>query len=64
MMSRTAFCSAQPAAMRSERCAPMPGTSRRRAGSASITSKVSVPNSATMRPASLGPMPRTMPEPR
>ncbi len=32
MISRTTFCSAQPAAMRSARFGPMPSTSRRRSG--------------------------------
>ena len=43
-MSRTAFCSAHPAAMLPARNSPMPETSRSLAGSASITSKVFSPN--------------------
>ena len=64
MMSRTAFCSAQPAAILPARNSPMPETSRSRSGSASMISKVASPKAATIRLASLGPMPRTMPEPR
>src|SRR6266516_4236399 len=37
MISRTAFCSAQAAMMRPARIGPMPSTSRRRSGSASMT---------------------------
>ncbi len=64
MMLLTVFWSAEPAAILSARRRPMPLTSRRREGSVSITSKVSRPNRATMRWASLGPMPPIMPEPR
>jgi hypothetical protein len=39
MISRTAFCSAQAARMLAARTGPMPSTSRRRSGVASITSK-------------------------
>src|SRR6266699_5741829 len=38
MISRTTFCSAQAAVMRPARTGPMPSTSRRRSGSASMTS--------------------------
>jgi hypothetical protein len=38
MISRTTFCSAQAPAMRLARTGPMPSTSRRRSGSASMTS--------------------------
>jgi len=38
MISRTTFCSAQAAMMRPARTGPMPFTSRRRSGSASMTS--------------------------
>ena len=64
MISRTAFCSAQPATMRDARHGPMPDTSVRRSGSASMISKVSSPNAATMRLAMAGPMPRIWPEAR
>ena len=49
MISRTTLCSAQPAAMRSARLGPMPSTSRRRAGSASITSNTASPKVFTRR---------------
>ena len=57
MMSRTAFCSAQPVAILPARNSPIPDTSCSRLGSASMTSKVSSPNWPTIRSASLGPMP-------
>ena len=58
MISRTAFCSAQPETMREARMGPMPDTSVRRSGLASMISKVSTPKAATMRLAMAGPMPR------
>ncbi|GJE44617.1 hypothetical protein AEGHOMDF_3806 [Methylobacterium soli] len=58
MISRTAFCSAQPRTIRSARFGPIPPTSFSRSGSASMISKVASPNSATMRLAMAGPMPR------
>ena len=45
MISRTAFCSAQPRTMRSARFGPMPPTSFRRSGLASMISKVCSPKS-------------------
>src|SRR5208283_1395075 len=48
MMSRTAFCSAQPATILPARNSPMPDTSRIRSGSASMTSKVFSPKAATI----------------
>ena len=47
MISRTIFCSAQALAMRSARIGPMPDTSRRRLGSASMTSNTFSPNALT-----------------
>ena len=64
MISRTAFCSAQPDTMREARMGPMPGTSVRRSGAASMISKVSTPKAATIRFAMAGPMPRICPEAR
>ena len=57
-------CSAQVAAIRLARIGPIPGTSVRRFGSSSITSKVASPNVSTIRPALTGPMPLTRPLPR
>ena len=42
MISRTAFCSAQPATIREARMGPMPETSFSRSGCASMMSKVAV----------------------
>ena len=64
MISRTAFCSAQPETMREARIGPIPETSVRRSGLASMISKVSTPKAATMRLAMAGPMPRIWPEAR
>ena len=64
MTSRMWRCSAQVAAIRPARIGPMPGTSVRRPASASITSKVALPNVSTMRPALTGPTPLTRPLPR
>ena len=64
MISLTPFCSAQLATIRSARSGPTPGTSRRRAGSASITSKTAVPNASTSLLAKCGPTPFTRPEAR
>ena len=47
MMSRTTFCSAQAPVMRLARIGPIPGTSRSRSGSASITSKTVSPKAFT-----------------
>ncbi len=47
MISRIAFCSDQPATMRAARFAPMPPTSRSRAGSCSIRSNTWSPNART-----------------
>ena len=47
MISRTAFCSAQAPVIRSSRTGPMPSTSRRRSGSASMTSNTRSPNART-----------------
>src|SRR5215472_11989835 len=44
MISRTTFCSAQAAVMRLARMGPMPSTSCRRWGSASMTSNTFSPN--------------------
>ena len=44
--------------MRAARLGPMPETSVRRSGLASMISKVSSPKAATMRLAMAGPMPR------
>src|SRR5207247_7552775 len=46
MISRIAFCSAQAAVMRPARTGPMPSTSRRRSGSASMTSNTLSPEGA------------------
>ena len=51
MISRTTFCSAQAAAMRPARTGPMPLTSRRRSGSASMTSNTLSPKARTSFPA-------------
>ena len=65
MISRTAFCSAQPAHdALTARHGPMPATSVSRSGLASMISKVSSPKAATMRLAMAGPMPRIWPEAR
>ena len=64
MISRTAFCSAQPATIFEARHGPIPATSFRRSGLASMMSKVPSPNAATMRFAIAGPMPRIWPEAR
>ena len=64
MISRMAFCSAQPAAIFAARNSPMPETSRSFSGLASMISNVPTPKTATIRSASFGPIPRTMPEPR
>ena len=48
MISRTIFCSAQALVMRLARIGPMPVTSRRRSGSASITSNTFSPNALTI----------------
>ena len=64
MISRMAFCSAHPATIREARIGPMPDTSFSRSGLASMMSKVSSPNAATMRLAIAGPMPRICPEAR
>ncbi len=48
MISRTIFCSAQASVMRLARIGPMPVTSRRRWGSASITSNTFSPNALTI----------------
>jgi hypothetical protein len=58
MISRTAFCSAHPATIRDARIGPMPETSFRRSGVASMMSKVASPKAATIRFAIAGPMPR------
>ena len=47
MISRTAFCSAQAAAMRVARRGPTPRTSRSRSGVASTTSNTRSPKAAT-----------------
>ena len=44
MISRTTFCSAQASVIRFARTFPMPVTSRRRSGSASMTSNTFSPN--------------------
>ena len=64
MISRTAFCSAQPATIRAARLAPMPVTSRNRPGSCSIRSNTCSPKARTRARAYTGPMPRIMPEPK
>ena len=47
MISRTTFCSAQASVMRLARTGPMPVTSRRRSGSASIVSNTFSPKART-----------------
>ena len=47
MISRTTFCSTQASVIRFARTFPMPVTSRRRSGSASITSNTFSPNART-----------------
>ena len=47
MISRTTFCSAQAPVMRSARIGPMPVTSRRRSGSASMMSNTFSPKAWT-----------------
>ena len=47
MISRTAFCSAQAAVIRSARTGPIPSTSRRRSGSVSMTSNTRSPKART-----------------
>ena len=47
MISRTAFCSAQAAVIRSARTGPMPPTSRSRPGSDSMTSNTRSPKART-----------------
>ena len=64
MISRTVRCVCQLSVMRAARTLPIPGTSRRRAGVASITSNTSSPNAATNCFAKCGPMPFTRPEAR
>ena len=64
MTSLMAFCSSQAAPMSLVRLGPSPGTSMRRLGSPSITSRVSVPKCSTIRSAIRGPMPLMSPEPR
>ena len=64
MISRTTFCSAQASTIRLARTGPMPSTSRRRSGSASITSNTFSPNARTSFFAYAGPMPRIIPEAR
>ena len=49
MISRIIFWSAQAAVTLSARFGPIPSTSRRRPGLASMMSNTSVPNSRTMR---------------
>ena len=49
MISRILFWSAQAAVILSARFGPIPSTSRRRAGLASMMSKTSVPNRRTIR---------------
>ena len=51
MISRITFCSAQPRRISSARLGPMPGTSRKRSGSASITSSTLSPKAWTNLPA-------------
>ena len=51
MISRTAFCSAHAATTWPWRFGPIPGSSRRRSGSFSMTSKTSAPNARTSRAA-------------
>ena len=48
MISRTIFCSAQAPVMRLARTGPMPVTSRRRSGSASMMSNTFSPNALTI----------------
>ena len=64
MMSRTARWSRQAAVMRSASPGPMPGISRSRAGSRSITSNTAAPKAWTSLAAIARPMPLIMPEPR
>ena len=64
MISRTTFCSAQASTIRFARTEPIPSTSRRRSGSASITSNTFSPNARTSFFAYAGPMPRIIPEAR
>lgn len=64
MTSLMAFCSSQAAPIIFVRLGPRPGTSTRRAGVVSMTSRVSVPKCSTMRSAIRGPMPLIRPEPR
>ena len=64
MISRTAFCSAQAAVIRSARTGPMPSTSRRRSASVSMTSNTRSPKAPTSFFAYTGPIPRIIPEPR
>jgi len=47
MISRTIFCSAQAPVIRLARVGPIPVTSRRRSGSASITSNTFSPKART-----------------
>jgi len=64
MTSLMAFCSSQARPIMAVRLGPRPGASIRRAGSSSMTRRVSSPNRSTMRPAIRGPMPLMRPEPR
>ena len=64
MISRTAFCSAQPAVILEALIGPMPETSFSRSGLASMMSKVASPKAVTIRFAMAGPMPRIWPHAR
>ena len=64
MISRIIFWSAHASVMRFARTGPMPVTSRKRWGAASITSNTCAPNADTSFFAYTGPMPRTIPEPK
>ncbi len=50
--------------MRRARTGPIPATSVRRAGVASMTANAPAPKASTMRPAITGPTPLTSPLPR
>jgi hypothetical protein len=58
MISRTAFWSDHAETIRDARMGPMPETSFKRSGDASMMSKVPSPKALTIRFAIAGPMPR------
>lgn len=64
MTSLMAFCSSHASPIRFERLGPSPYTSTRRAGSSSMTRRMSVPKCSTIRSAMTGPIPLISPDPR